>query len=141
MIKSRSEEIEKAIDGAKRANDLALHKLEAAQEKLSRFQKEKESLLREAELEIERLREKSQGDLETLLQRIKLENEERIQEEIKTTLEALKQEFSKKIITLSEKILRGKLLGHEEQFLDTYVDHLKGASWQKEQESAMPKHS
>lgn len=145
MIQNRSLEIEKAIEGARHAYEVANQKLEKAKDKLSRFEREKEALIKEADEDIKRFGEKSQKELGILLERIKTDNEQRIQEELKKAVEELKKISAKKIIASAEKIIKEKLSDTEEPFIESYVDSLqKGGPWQNgrpEHQNAMHEHS
>lgn len=124
MFYSRSLDIEKQIEGARQALIEAQTNYEEAKEKFSGVQTEKEAYERRSEEELKFLKEKTKKEISDFIQRLKIENEQKIQEAIKKEREVLKSQLVDQIIISVEKSLKTSFSDKQQELL--IEDFLKG---------------
>lgn len=129
LFLSRSEDIAKNIENSTKALEDAKQKYEQAERNLVAIEDEKKRLYLRSEAEIEAFRKKSEEQLKQALDRLKFENELRVEEEIRKTRIYLKETTFKKVFEATERRFKEEMDKKDHQKLtEGYVEELFQAS-------------
>ena len=127
LLRARTEGIQKSVDDAREAKELAQKALAEVQERLKSKDKEIEELInasmRSGEKERDRLIEEGQRLSQTLLEQTKTN----IEFELKEAREAIKAEAVQLAMEIAEKKIKDKLdEGQQKKLLDEAMSRLEG---------------
>lgn len=129
LFVSRSETLQKSISEAEHALREAETRFEDARKKLHQAEQEKEGLLKKTKAEIEALKRRSAQALETLIETMKAENNQKVEEEIKKAQRQLKSLVARKIIHVTEEAFKKNIESADYQrladdFLESSFDEV-----------------
>ena len=150
FLKERSLHIEKTIQQAQASFESVQEQHERIKQKLDHFEEEKKHLLQSTEKDITQLKKKTETSLERLIETMKQEHEQRLDEEVRKAVTQLRKIATRKIIETSQKMIQKNLKSKEqEQLVHEYLETIsqdelrskKGSPWPSGSQSATPEHS
>ena len=140
FLKERSVHVEKTIRDAHASFGSVQEQHEKIKQKLEHFEEEKKQMLQTTEKDVSQLKKKTEAALERLVETMKQEHEQRLEEEVRKAAEALRKAATKKIIETSQRLIQKNIKSKEqERLVEEYLEG--GKEGKSGSQSATPEHS